>query len=109
MSPAGRSTGRAGQPFEDPDLAKAFQAIGQALEARHRDDADAPSYLDLLKLTTEVEPSWERFRVLLGYYAYRYERAPKTEIASAMGVGRKTLYRLWEEHGLGDDQSGAQQ
>lgn len=78
-----------------PDLAAALAQLADALDRRHDDLPDAPSYLEMAALADQISGQLHDLAKMLITAARSHEKASWTDVGSAFGVTRQAAMRRW--------------
>lgn len=81
--------------IQHPDLAAALAQLSDALDRRHEDVPDAPSYLEMAALADTISEQLHDLAKMLVTAARAREKASWTDVGSAFGVTRQAAMRRW--------------
>lgn len=86
------------QPSTDiqhPDLAAALAQLADALDRRHDEVPDAPSYLEMAALADQISSQLHELAKMLIAAARAHEKSSWTDVGHAFGVTRQAAMRRW--------------
>jgi hypothetical protein len=81
--------------IQHPDLAAALARLADALDRRHEDLPDAPSYLEMAALADQISVQLHDLAKMLVASARAHEKASWTDVGQAFGVTRQAAMRRW--------------
>lgn len=83
--------------IQHPDLAAALARLADALDRRHDDLPDAPSYLEMAALADQIGTQLHDLAKMLITAARAHEKASWTDVGQAFGVTRQAAMRRWTD------------
>lgn len=81
--------------IQHPDLAAALAQLADALDRRHGDLPDAPSYLEMAALADRISNQLHDLAKMLIAASRAHEQSSWTDIGQAFGVTRQAAMRRW--------------
>ena len=81
--------------IQHPDLAAALAQLADALDRRHDDLPDAPSYLEMAALADQISTQLHDLAKMLIAAARVHEKASWNDVGQAFGVTRQAAMRRW--------------
>lgn len=81
--------------IQHPDLAEALAQLADALDRRHEDLPDAPSYVEMAALADQISTQLHDLAKMLIAAARVHEKASWTDVGQAFGVTRQAAMRRW--------------
>ena len=81
--------------IQHPDLAAALAQLADALDRRHEDIPDAPSYVEMAALADQISTQLHNLAKMLIAAARVHEKASWTDVGQAFGVTRQAAMRRW--------------
>lgn len=81
--------------IQHPDLAAALAQLADALDRRHDDVSDSPSYLEMAALADHISGQLHDLAKMLIGAARADEKASWTDVGHAFGVTRQAAMRRW--------------
>lgn len=81
--------------IQHPDLAAALAQLSDALDRRHDDVPDAPSYLEMAALADKISEQLHDLAKMLVTAARAHEKSSWTDVGHAFGVTRQAAMRRW--------------
>lgn len=81
--------------IQHPDLAAALARLADALDRRHDELPDAPSYLEMAALADQISSQLHELAKTLIASARIHEKASWTDVGQAFGVTRQAAMRRW--------------
>ena len=81
--------------IQHPDLAAALAQLADALDRRHDDVADAPSYLEMAALADHISEQLHDLAKMLVTAGRAHEKSSWTDVGHTFGVTRQAAMRRW--------------
>ena len=81
--------------IQHPDLAAGLARLADALDRRHDDVLDAPSYLEMAALADHISEQLHDLARMLVTAGRANEKASWTDVGHAFGVTRQAAMRRW--------------
>ena len=81
--------------IQHPDLAAALAQLADALDRRHEDLPDAPSYVEMAALADQISTQLHDLAKMFIAAARVHEKASWTDVGQAFGVTRQAAMRRW--------------
>lgn len=81
--------------IQHPDLAAALAQLAEALDRRHDEVPDGPSYLEMAALANKISEQLHDLTKMLVTAARAHEAASWTDVGNAFGVTRQAAMRRW--------------
>lgn len=81
--------------IQHPDLAAALAQLADALDRRHDDVPDAPTYIEMAALADHISEQLHDLAKMLVTAARARESSSWTDVGHAFGVTRQAAMRRW--------------